>query len=205
MQWYAETSARRTRQIAADLVVLGWVIVWVLVGRWVHGLIQGLSAPADPLRSAGSSVQSRAQEIASTIGDTPLVGDRLTGPFEGVAHAGGSLVSAGDTLESSVNRVATLVGSLTALVPIILVLGCYLLVRVLRARRAGAMARFRDAEGSVDLLALRALVNQKPTRLATVGADPLSAWRGGDQEQIAALAAMELRRLGLRAVPLSRN
>lgn len=203
MQWYAETRTRRTRQVVADLLVLAWVVVWVLVGRWVYSMVSALSAPADPLRSAGQGVQSRATEIATTIGETPLVGDRLTGPFEGVASAGGSLVSAGDTLESAVHRVATLVGTLTALVPVVLVLGVYLLVRLAYARRAGALARFRAADGSTDLLALRALVHQTPARLAAVGADPLAAWRAGDQEQITALAAMELRRLGLRPTPLS--
>ncbi|QDO88672.1 hypothetical protein FNH13_10290 [Ornithinimicrobium ciconiae] len=205
MQWYAETPARRTRQVIADLVVLAWVVLWVLVGRWIYSLVSALSAPADPLRTAGQRVQTRAEEIATTIGDTPLVGDRLTGPFEGVASAGGSLVTAGDSLESAVHRVATLVGTLTALVPIVLVVAAYLLVRVVAARRAGALARFRDSEGALDLLALRALVNQKPTRLAAVGADPLSGWRSGDQEQISALAAMELRRVGLRPTPLSRT
>jgi len=204
MQWYAETRARRTRQVVADLLVLGWVIAWVLVGRWVFGLVNALSRPADSLRSAGSGVQDRMTEIADNIGDTPLVGDRLEAPFLGVANAGGSLVSAGDTLESAVHRVATLVGLLTALVPILLVVAAYLLVRVLYARRAGALAGFRDSAGGTQLLALRALVTQKPAQLAKVGEDPLGAWRAGDPEQVSALAALELRRLGLRAAPVSR-
>ncbi|MCK0113144.1 hypothetical protein MWU75_13420 [Ornithinimicrobium sp. F0845] len=204
MQWYAETRSRRTRQIIADLIVLGWVILWVLVGRWGFGLVNALSRPADSLRSAGSGVQDRMTEIAGNIGDTPLVGDRLEAPFTGVANAGGALVSAGDSLESAVHRVATLVGLLTAGVPIVLVLGVYLLVRVASARRSAAMAAFRDAPGSAELLALRALVTQKPARLAKVGEDPLGGWRSGDQEQVSALAALELRRLGLRAAPVSR-
>lgn len=143
-------------------------------------------------------------EIADTIGGTPLVGDRLTGPFTGAADAGGSLVSAGDSLESGVSRLAQLLGILTAGVPIILVLAAYLLVRLLSARRMSAMAGFRDAPGGAELLALRALVTQRPARLATVGEDPLGGWRAGDEGQVAALAALELRRLGLRAVPVSR-
>lgn len=183
----------------ADLLVLGWVLLWVLIGRSVHGLVQQLAAPADPLRSAGSGVQTRMTEISATIGDTPLVGDRLTAPFDGVASAGGSLVTAGDTLESGVNRVATLLALLTAGVPIVLVVGVYVVARVLVARRITAMARVRDTDGGLELLALRALVHQTPSRLARVTADPVGAWRVGDQEQISALAALELRRLGLRA------
>lgn len=204
MQWYAETRARRTRQVVADLLVLGWVVLWVLVGRWAFGLVSALARPAEPLRAAGSAVQDRMTEVAESIGDTPLVGDRLEDPFLGAANAGGALVSAGDNLESAVERMATLVGLLTAGVPILLVLGAYLLVRLYYARRTGAMAAFRDAPGGAELLALRALVTQKPARLAAIGPDPLHGWRTGDQEQVAALAALELRRLGLRAAPVSR-
>lgn len=147
-------------------------------------------------------MQTRMTEVSATIGDTPLVGDRLTGPFDGVASAGGSLVRAGDTLESGVNRVAMLLALLTALVPIVLVVGVYVVARVLLARRVTAMARVRDAEGGLELLALRALVHQTPSRLTKVTADPVGAWRAGDQEEVSALAALELRRLGLRAARL---
>jgi len=43
-----------------------------------------------------------------------------------------------------------------------------------------------------------------PAQLAKAGEDPLGAWRAGDPEQVSALAALELRRLGLRAAPVSR-
>lgn len=203
MQWYAETPVRRSRQVVGDLLVLGWVIVWVLIGRWTFGLVSLLAAPADPLRSAGTTVQGRFDEVADRIGEVPLVGDRLTGPFTGAADAGGSLVQAGDSLDNAVNRVAWLLAVLVAAVPIVLVAGAYLALRVTYLRRATAIARLRQAPGTVELLALRALVTQAPATLARVHPDPLEQWRAGDPDTVAALAGLELRRLGLRSVPLS--
>lgn len=203
MQWYAETPVRRSRQVIGDLLVLGWVIAWVLIGRWTFDLVSLLAAPADPLRSAGTTVQGRFEEVAGRIGEVPLVGDRLTGPFTGAADAGGSLVQAGDSLDSAVNRVAWLLAILVAVIPILLVAGAYLTLRVIYLRRATAIARLREAPGTLELLALRALVSQSPATLARVHPDPLEQWRAGDTDTVAALAGLELRRLGLRSVPLS--
>lgn len=203
MQWYAETPVRRSRQVVGDLLVLVWVIVWVLIGRWTFDLVSLLAAPADPLRSAGTTVQGRFNEVASRISEVPLVGHRLTGPFTGAADAGGSLVQAGDSLETAVNRVAWLLAILVAIVPILLVAGAYLALRVTYLRRVTAIARMREAPGTAELLALRALVTQAPATLAQVHPDSLEQWRGGDPDTVAALAGLELRRLGLRSAPLS--
>lgn len=204
MQWYAETPARRTRQVVGDLLVLAWIILWVLVAQWTFDLVSRLAAPADPLRSAGGTVQTRMTEVAGQVGDVPLVGDRLTGPFNGAADAGASLVTAGNVLETSVDRVAWLLAVLIAAVPILIVAGTYLILRVVAMRRAAALGRLRDGEHALELFALRALVSQSPARLARVGGDPLNGWQSGDEEMIRTLAALELRRLGLRPQQLSR-
>lgn len=205
MQWYAETPARRTRQVTGDLLALGWVLVWVLIARWTFDLIRLLAVPAGPLRTAGTTVETRMDDVAGQIGEVPLVGDRLTGPFTGAADAGGSLVSAGDALDSGVTRVAWLLSVFVGAVPILFVAGAYVLLRFLWARRTTELARLREGDSALELLALRALVNQSPRRLVRVDPDPLSAWRSGDQAAISALAGLELRRLGLRAGPVPRS
>jgi hypothetical protein len=50
-----------------------------------------------------------------------------------------------------------------------------------------------------DLLALRALATQPLGRLTRVAPDVAEAWRRGDDATVDALAALELRQLGLRA------
>ncbi|WP_114907572.1 hypothetical protein [Ornithinimicrobium murale] len=199
MHWYAETPARRTRQVIGDALALGWVVLWVLVARWTFDLVRLLAAPAGPLRTAGTTVETRMDDVADQIGEVPLVGDRLTGPFTGAADAGESLVSAGDALDSGVTRVAWLLSVFVGAVPILFVAGGYLLVRYLWARRAHELGRLRQGDSAQELLALRALVHQSPRRLVRVDADPLAAWRTGDEHTIRELAGLELKRLGLRA------
>jgi hypothetical protein len=54
------------------------------------------------------------------------------------------------------------------------------------------------AAAGIDLLALRALANQKLATIASVDADAMGAWRRGDARVIRQLAALELRSSGIR-------
>lgn len=198
MRLYATSPARRTRQVLADLFVLLWVLGWVLVGRWVHALVMTLAAPADPLRDAGTGLSGRMRDIAERIGEVPLVGGSLDGPFVGTAAVGDDLVAAGDQLESAVRTVAWVVSLLSAGTPILLVLLLWLVVRWTWVRRASALGPEVDDPESQQLLALRALVRQDPRRLQRLYADPVGAYASGDPEVWRALADLELAEVGLR-------
>lgn len=197
MRLYATHPARRARQVLADLLVLAWVVLWVLVGRWVFGLVMTLAAPADPLRRAGGTLHDRMTDAAAAAVKVPIVGDELDGPFEGVAGVGTDLSSAGDRLESSVRTVAWVVSLLSAGTPVLLVLLAWGLVRIAWVRRAAALGREVSDPESVELLALRALVRQHPRRLQGLFADPVGAFRSGDPASLRALADLELAELGL--------
>lgn len=201
MRWYADAPLRRSRQVAADLFVLGWVVLWVVVGRWVHGLVMTLAAPADPLRSAGTGMESRMTDVADRVTGIPLVGDELQSPFAGAAGVGTDLVSAGDHLESGVTTVAWLVSLLAAGTPILLVVLLWLVLRWAWIQRARSLGRELDDPQSQELLALRALVHQRPRELQEVFDDPVAAWRSGDPADLRALADLELAEVGLRSRP----
>lgn len=198
MLWYAETRRRRTRQIVGDVLAVAWVVLCVAVGRAVHESVSALAAPAGPLRAAGGSMEERMDAVAEAIVDVPLVGDRLSDPFTGAAGVGVDLVAAGDSLQASVDDLALLLSVGTVLVPVLLVAGFYLLLRVRYARRAGLLAQERMRPEFQELLALRALVNQPARRVTSVGPDPLGGWRAGDPDVVSGLATLELRRMGLR-------
>lgn len=199
MRWYADAPARRTRQVLADLSVLVWVVLWMLVGRWVFGLVMTLAAPSEPLRDAGTVLQERMGEVADRVTEIPLVGDQLDAPFTGVAGVGTDLVAAGDTLESSVRTVAWVVSLLSAGTPVLMVLLVWSVMRLAWSRRAARLGRETDDAESLELLALRALVHQDPRRLQKAFADPLAAFRSGDPETLRRLADLELADVGLRA------
>ena len=82
--------------------------------------------------------------------------------------------------------------------PLGLVLFGWLPLRLRWMRRAGAARALRNAPAGRDLLALRALAGQPLRRLTRIDPDVAQAWRRGDQATVDALAALELRALGLR-------
>ncbi|HSP60669.1 MAG TPA: hypothetical protein VLO09_06375 [Ornithinimicrobium sp.] len=201
MRLYADAPARRARQVAADLFVLGWVLAWVLVGRWVFDLVMTLARPAVPLRSAGTGLSDRMEDLAGRIAEIPLVGDRLDAPFTGAAGVGADLVAAGDQLESSVRTVAWVVSLLSAGTPVILVVLAWALLRLVWVSRSSALGREVSDPEAQQLLALRALVRQHPRRLQELYPDPVAAFRSGDPEVLRRLADLELAQLGLRSRP----
>lgn len=198
MRLYATSPLRRARQITADVFMLLWVIVWILIGRWVFALVMTLAAPADPLRSAGTSFRERMTDVAGQVTHIPLVGEELDGPFIGAAGVGTDLVHAGDQLESSVRTVAWVVSLLTAGTPILLVLLVWALARWLWIHKAAALGREVADPESQQLLALRALVRQHPRRLQQLFPDPVGAYESRDPQVWRALADLELAEVGLR-------
>lgn len=201
MRLYASSPLRRTLQISADVGVVAWVLVWVVIGRWVHALVMTLATPADPLRSAGTSWSDRMTDIAGQVVRIPLVGEDLDGPFTGAAGAGGDLVRAGDALEGAVRTVAWVVALLSAGTPILLVVLVWALARWVWVRRAASLGAELDDPESQQLLALRALVRQHPRRLQQLYPDPVAAYRSGDPQVWRALADLELAEHGLRSRP----
>lgn len=197
MKWYAETSARRSRQVAGDLLLVAWTVMWVLIARGVFGLVRRLAAPAEPLQEAGTTWTGRLEDVAANAVEIPLVGSRLESPLLGAAGAGDRLVTAGQRLDEGVTGLAWLLSINVAALPVLLVAGVYLTVRWLGARRRTALVRARESIGDRELLALRALVSQSPRRLVAVAPDPAGGWRAGDPAVVAALASLELRRSGL--------
>lgn len=203
MYWYSETPVARTREITADLLVLGWVVAWILVGRFVHRVVSALGAPAEPIRTAGEALSARMVDIADRVTAVPLVGDDLHTPFARTALVGTDLTSAANQLESSVDRMALWLSLLTAGTPIVLVVAWYALLRWHAMVTTTSLAAYRDRPELQELLALRALTSRTIRELSAVSDDPLGDWRSGDADVIAALTTLELHSSGLRPAPTS--
>ena len=198
MKLYADTPARRTRQLLSDVLVLLWVGTWVWLGRQTHDVVMGLKAPADSITSAGTSVHSSLAGAGDQAGQIPLVGDQLKQWLGQAASSGTTLSRAGTSMATTVERVSLVLGLVVALVPIVVVVALWLYVRVGFARRASAAQRFIDASADLDLFALRAMATQPLSALARISDDPAGAWRRQDTAVIRELATLELRDQGLR-------
>ena len=183
---YAETPALRLRQQLTDVAALAWVTAWTFAGRALYRTIEALRGATRDAESAGAGFADRLDDAARRAADLPLVGGPLRRPFAGAADAGRALESAGAVAGDTVHTLALWLGLLVALLPIVWLLARYLPGRLRWMREAAAAARLRLDGDALQLLALRTIANA-PLHVVARAA--------GDQ---AALAAVELARLGLR-------
>lgn len=201
MKLYADTTGRRTRQLLSDVLVLLWVATWAYAGRRVHDTVEQLRGPADSITSAGRSVNGSLSGAGEQAARLPLVGDQLKSWLDSAAGSGTTLAQAGTSMSSTVDQLALALGWAVALVPSLLVVGAWLVVRGRFVRNAIVSQRYLDASEDLDLFALRAMTTQPVRALAAVSDDPAGAWRRRDRDVIRRLALLELRDEGLRPPP----
>ncbi|MFE9652532.1 hypothetical protein [Micromonospora sp. NPDC006431] len=199
MKIYADRFPTALRQLLTDLLVVVWVYAAIRFALWLHDLIEKLAVPGQKLEGAGGGLADNLADAGGKVGRVPLVGDELTAPFTKAAEAARAVAEAGRDQQELVGQLALGLSIAVLVFPLGLVLFGWLPLRVRWMRRAGAAQALAAAPGGRDLLALRALAGQPLGRLARIAPDAAEAWRRGDDATVDALAALELRRLGLRA------
>jgi hypothetical protein len=196
MKLYAEVTGVRVRQIVMDVVLVGWVVVWIRIGMRVHDLVEALGAPGERLEDAGGRIAGSVSRLGGRADDLPIVGRRLGDAFGSVASGGRALERAGVAQQDAVHTLALWLGVLLAVIPIIWALARYLPGRVRWVREATAAARLRTSAADLRLFALRALVTVPLSDLHKVSADPAADYDAGRFRE---LAAVELASMGLLA------
>jgi hypothetical protein len=198
MQLYAHLPAQRTRQLAADVGMLAWIVLWVLVARTVHGAVLVLAGPGRAIEDLGDSVAGNMGSAAGVAEDVPIVGDELAAPFHALAEAGGTVSGAGQAAQDAVGTLATVLAVVLVVLPVGWLLLRWLPWRLRYVRDAGAARRLLAGTPDLDVLAARALATAPLPRLAALPPGIGAAWHAGEPAAVRALAALELRRLGLR-------
>jgi hypothetical protein len=198
MQLYAQHPGLRTRQVAVDVGMLAWVVLWVLVARTVHGAVLVLAEPGRAVEDLGDSVAGSMHSAAGVADDVPVVGDELAAPFGALAEAGSSVTGAGQATQDAVATLATVLAVVLVALPVGWLLLRWVPARLRYAREAGAARRLVTGTPDLHVLAARALATAPLPRLAALPAGTGAAWQAGDPAAVRALAALELRRLGLR-------
>ncbi|MFU8851915.1 hypothetical protein ACNAW0_13160 [Micromonospora sp. SL1-18] len=199
MKIYADRFPTALRQLLTDLLVVVWVYVAIRFALWLHDMIEKLAVPGQKLEGAGGGLADNLADAGGKVGRVPLVGDELTAPFARAAEAARTVAQAGHDQQELVGQLALGLGIAVLVLPLGLVLFGWLPLRLRWMRRAGAAQALANAPAGRDLLALRALAGQPLGRLARIAPDVAEAWRRGDDTTVDALAALELRRLGLKA------
>ena len=194
MQLYAQHPVLRARQLAGDLGMLAWVVLWVLVARTVLVLAE----PGRAVEALGNSVAGNMNSAAGVAEDVVVVGDDLAAPFDALADASGSVSGAGQAAQDAVGTLAAVLAVVLVALPVAWLLLRWVPRRLDYARDAGAARRLLTGTPDLHLLAARALATAPLPRLAALPAGTGAAWQAGDPTAVLALAALELSRLGLR-------
>ncbi|UYN84180.1 MAG: hypothetical protein KIT89_02945 [Microcella sp.] len=198
MSLYSDYSAARTRQIIADLIGLVSVAIVITIGVLVTTTIRAFAAFGRDLETAGLDFQTGLTDAAEALGDVPLIGDGIRGPFDLAADAGAAVADAGRSQQALVETVAIGTGATITIVPLLLIALVWLVPRIRFARRSTELRTLIDRGMSADTLAVRALGRASLRDLAAVHPDPAAAWRDRDVDVVRALAAIELRRAGIK-------
>ncbi len=213
MQIWSERPGARGREILADVLTLGWVVLWATIGIRIYGFLAHLAGAGRLVRDGGSGITSAGEQVGAALQGIPLVGegaaDGVRGAFSG---AGDPLMQFGTDLERLLIVIAALLGLLVVAAALAPWLNRYLPWRVARWRRLNAAARvirrrkvassepLDDAE-LARILASRALHRLEYDELLEFTPDPFGDWVAGRHDR---LVQAELDRVGMRAVAASR-
>ncbi len=197
MRIYAERPGRALLQLLADVGMVVWVVLVVQFARAARDVVLQLQGPAGRLVGAGDAIRGTFDNAAATASGVPFVGDDLARALGTGTTAGDSLSSSGREIAATAATAGTAVAAAVVLLGVIPVVAVWLTLRVRWVRAAASARTARHADP--DLLALQALTRRPTRQLLEVTPEPGAAWRSGDPAAVAALAAVELDALGLRA------
>ncbi len=208
LKFYPDHVPARIPRLVGDVLVIIWGVAWAAAGWAVYQVVQGLQTVSDGLTSTGQTLNSWIHAFRGVVpGGIP----GISSFFGNIAttlqrNSGDQLIALGAQAHSVVDTLALVLALITAVPPIVIVGGAYLLWRWRDAREMGAALQFvRSAErsGRIEearaLLAYRALAQLSFDRLMRATADPV-----GDviDRRYDALASAMLRRAGLESFRL---
>jgi len=194
---YSTRPGRLAAQLFSDFAVVIWTAIWLLVGLAVYDAISTIA-------EAGRQVESGAHGIAGNLADAghsaqhiPLVGDDVSKPLTSASQAALDIAGAGHDLDTTASWLAVLLAMAVVALPILIAVLPWFFLRLRFFRRKLTVTALAATPAGEQLLALRALTNRPPRKLAAISPDPVGGWRHEDPFTIRALAALELRSAGI--------
>jgi hypothetical protein len=198
MKLYADTAGRFSRQLVGDLLVVGWVALWIWLALELRERLLKLAGPGEALERAGTSFSGSLNDAGDKVGGLPVVGDDVAGAFRQAGGAGDTIADAGRRQVDAVHQLALFLPGLMLLLAAGIVVALWLPGRVRWSREAGAVRRLLSGPDALEVFATRAVVRRTTRELAGLPESTITRWRAGDEDAATALAALELRSLGLR-------
>jgi hypothetical protein len=199
---YASTPGRLILQVISDIIMVGWIVLWVLVGVAVHAAVATIAGVGHQAESGANGVARNLDSAGNSANRIPLVGHEVSKPLTAAGRAAHDIAGAGHNLNTTATWLAILLALAVAAPPILAIAMPWLFLRLRFFLRKWTAVGLAGTPAGEQLLALRALANRPLRRLAGVDADPVGAWRREDAVAIRGLAALELRAAGI-ATPRS--
>jgi hypothetical protein len=194
---YATTPGRLGLQLVSDIAVVVWAAIWVLVGTAVHAAVSTIAEVGRQVQTGANGVAENLDSAGNSTDDVPLIGGALSGPLRAASEAALDIAGAGQSLDTTASWLAWVLALAVAAPPILFVAMPWLVLRLRFFRRKWTAITLASTSAGEQLLALRALANRPPAKLAAVSDDPVGAWRRQDAVAIRGLAALELRSAGV--------
>lgn len=188
MRLYPNVPEARTRQVAADLLVVGLIVLFAWLGMKVNNTVDDLAVLGRGVKDAGGAVQGGFTNAGNAVGGVPLVGGDLKSALTDAGSAtGGNVQSAGSAGEQAVEQAAQLLGWVTFGIPTLLVLAGYLPWRIRRLQRLNAAVAVLHAGNDPErrrLLAMRAAMSMAYGDLLPYTRDPIGDLAEGRYEPL---------------------
>ncbi len=195
---YATRPHRFLMQFLSDVVVIGWIVIWVSVGVAVHAAVSAIAGVGRQVEDGANGISENLRSAGGSVDGVPWIGDDLSKPLNAASEAALDLAGAGSSLNSTATWLAWVLAIAVAATPILAVAGPWLYLRIRFFRRKWTAIALAATPAGEQLLALRALANRPLRKLTAVSVDPVGAWRREDPIAVRGLANLELRSAGLR-------
>ena len=194
---YSTKPLRLFVQLMSDITVSVWTTIWAFVGLAVHSAISTIAVAGRQVESGSKGVADNLASAGHGAQQIPLVGDAVSKPLTAASEAAVDIAGAGHDLDTTASWLAVVLALAVAATPILAVTAPWLFLRLRFFRRKWVVTALAATPAGEQLLALRALTNRPPRKLAAISPDPVGAWRREDPVTIRALAALELRSAGV--------
>ena len=195
---YATRPGRFLAQLASDVTVLIWTVIWAMVGSAVYSAVATIAEVGRQVQDGADGVSGSLNSAGDRADDFPLVGDALGGPLHAASDAAKEIASAGQSLDSTATWLAWVLALAVAATPILAVAMPWLFLRVRFFRRKLMVLTLASTHAGQELLAMRALANRPLAKLTAIDPDPIGAWRRDDRPAIRGLALLEIHAAGVR-------
>ena len=194
---YATTPGRLAVQLFSDFAIFLWTALWLVVGTAVYDAISAVAEAGHQVEIGANGVAGNLASAGQGAHNIPVLGDAVSQPLASASTAALDIAGAGHSLETTAGWLAVLAALAVVAVPLLIVVIPWLLLRLRFFRRKWTVSGLAATPAGEQLLALRALTNRAPRKLAAISADPVGGWRHEDPATIRALAALELRSAGI--------